>query len=135
MTLVDSQLATRSCMGAASKLSKKEGVNVHTSGFEFGWTGLGRGCIGEVFGGVADFQGLEPGSSPTSGTCFPCSGACGPLRVHKLFTYGPLHGPIFVGRCSGRVAPSLNNARPPPTPPNLIAQGCRDAGTWDRMGL
>ena len=43
--------------------------------------GLGR--IAEVFGGVAEIQGLEPGSSPTSGTCFPCSVACGPLSVHK----------------------------------------------------
>ena len=33
--------------------------------------GLGR--IGDVFGGVADLLGPEPGSSPTSGTCF---GAC-----------------------------------------------------------
>jgi len=39
---------------------------VHTSGFEFGWTGLGRGCIGEVFGGVADSQGEEYSSSPIS---------------------------------------------------------------------
>ena len=54
----------------------KEGVhNVHTLGFGFGCTGVGPGRIGDVFGGVADFQGLAPGSSPTSGTCFPCSGA------------------------------------------------------------
>ena len=51
---------------------------------------LGR--IAEDFGGVTEIQRLEPGSSPTSGTCFPCSGACGPLSVHKLFTDGPLWG-------------------------------------------
>ena len=55
------------------------------------WAGLAK-----VFGGVADIQGLEPGSSPTSGTCFPCSGACEPLSVHKLFTYGPLRGPFLL---------------------------------------
>lgn len=86
MTLVDSQLATRSCMGAASKLSKKEGVNVHTSGFEFGWTGLGRGCIGEVFGGVADFQGEEPGSSLTSWAS----------ECAQIVLLGPLRGPYFL---------------------------------------
>ena len=48
------------------------------------WDGLRR-----FFGGVAEIQLLEPGSSPTSGTCFPCSGARGPLSVHKLFTLGP----------------------------------------------
>lgn len=31
--------------------------------------GLGR--IGDVCGGVADFEVLEPGSSPTAGTVFP----------------------------------------------------------------
>ena len=49
--------------------------NVHTLGFGSGRTGAGLGRIAEVLGGVADIQGLEPGSSPTSGTCFPCSGA------------------------------------------------------------
>ena len=50
---------------------KKEGVhNVHTRGFGFGCTGAGPGRIGYVFGGVAVFQGLAPGSSPTSGTVF-----------------------------------------------------------------
>jgi hypothetical protein len=49
----------------------KEGVhNVHTLGFGFGCTGIGLGRIGEVFGGVADFHGLAPGSSPTSGTTY-----------------------------------------------------------------
>ena len=68
------------------EVGKKEGVhNVHTLGFGLGRTGHGLGRIAEVFGGVAEIQGLEPGSSPTSGTCFPWSGACGPLSVHKLF--------------------------------------------------
>ena len=66
---------------------KKEGVhNVHTLGFGSSRISAGLGRIGEVFRGVAEIQGLEPGSSPTSGTCFPCSGACEPLSVHKLFT-------------------------------------------------
>jgi hypothetical protein len=51
---------------------QKEGVhNVHTLGFGFGCTGVGLVRIGDVFGGVAGFQGLAPGSSPTSGTVFP----------------------------------------------------------------
>ncbi|MDQ0821452.1 hypothetical protein QFZ79_003829 [Arthrobacter sp. V4I6] len=50
----------------------KEGVhNVHTWGFGFGCTGVGLRRIGEVFGDIADFQGQESGSSPTSGTRFP----------------------------------------------------------------
>ena len=62
---------------APLRQGKKEGVhNVHTLGFGSGRTGGGLGRIAEVFGGVAETQGLESGSSPTSGTCFPCSGAC-----------------------------------------------------------
>ena len=45
--------------------------SVHTLGPGLGRTGAGLGRIAEVFGGVADIQGLEPGSSPTSGTVFP----------------------------------------------------------------
>ncbi len=72
---------------------EKVGVhNVHTRGFGFGCTGIGLGRIREVFGGVAYFQGMAPGSSPTSGTCFPCSGAFKPLSVHKLCCEGPLRG-------------------------------------------
>jgi hypothetical protein len=49
--------------------AKKQGVhNVYTQGSGLGCTGAGRRRIGEVCGGVADFQGLESGSSPTSGT-------------------------------------------------------------------
>jgi hypothetical protein len=71
----------------SSTVDRKEGVhNVHTRGFGSGRTGAGLARIGDVFAGVADLQGLESGSSPTSGTCFPCSGACEPLSVHKLFT-------------------------------------------------
>ena len=62
---------------------------VHTSG-----VGLGR--IPHVSAGVLCLQGLESGSSPTSGTCFPYSGACGPLSVHKLFTCGSLRGPFLL---------------------------------------
>ena len=29
---------------------------------------------------------------PPRAQCFPCSGACQPLSVHKLFTYGALRG-------------------------------------------
>ena len=55
-----------------AEVGKKEGVhNVHTLGLGSGRTGAGPGRIAEVFGGVADIQGLEPGSSPTSGTVFP----------------------------------------------------------------
>ena len=55
------------------KMLTKVGVHiVHTRGFGFGCTGTGLGRIAEVFGGVAGFQGQAPGSSPTSGTCFPC---------------------------------------------------------------
>jgi hypothetical protein len=45
--------------------------NVHTQGFGSGRTGAGLGRTADVFGGVASFQGLEPGSSPTSGTAYP----------------------------------------------------------------
>ena len=45
--------------------------SVHTLGHGLGRTGAGLGRIAEVCGGVAEMQGLEPGSSPTSGTVFP----------------------------------------------------------------
>ena len=70
-----------------------EGVDtVYTLAVGLGRTTAGLGRTGDVFGGVASIQRLEPGSSPTSGTCFPCSGACEPLSVHKLFTYRRLGG-------------------------------------------
>jgi hypothetical protein len=62
--------------GFGLNMPTKKGVhNVHTLGFGFACSGIGLGRIGDVFGGVAGFRGLAPGSSPTSGTCFPCSGA------------------------------------------------------------
>ena len=65
-----------SSLVGCAEVGKSEGVhNVHTLGFGSGRTGAGLGRIGEVCGGVAGLQGLKPGSSPTSGTCFPCSGA------------------------------------------------------------
>jgi hypothetical protein len=52
-----------------AEVRKEEGVhNVHTLGFGSGRTGGGLGRIAEVFGEVAEIQGLESGSSPTSGT-------------------------------------------------------------------
>ena len=58
-------------MGFGLEMPTKEGVHtVHTLGFRLACTGIGPGRIGDVFGGVADFQGLAPGSSPTSGTVF-----------------------------------------------------------------
>ena len=55
-----------------AEVGEKEGVhNVHTLGFGSGRITAGLGRIADVFGGVADFEGLEPGSSPTSGTVFP----------------------------------------------------------------
>jgi hypothetical protein len=60
-----------SSLVGGAEVGKKEGVhNVHTLGCGSGRTGAGLGRIPEVFGGVADLQGLEPGSSPTSGTVF-----------------------------------------------------------------
>ena len=44
-----------------AEVGKKEGVhNVHTLGLGSGRTGAGPGRIAEVFGGVANSQGLEP---------------------------------------------------------------------------
>jgi hypothetical protein len=68
-----------------TEVARKEGVhNVHTLGCGWGLTGAGLGRIAEVFGGVAGIQGLESGSSPTSGTVFSLFRACGPLTVHKF---------------------------------------------------
>jgi hypothetical protein len=92
------------------KMLTKEGVhNVHTRGFGFGCTDAGLVPIGEVFGGVAVFQGLAPGSSPISGTCFPCSGTCLPLSVDILCCEGPLRGPfsLVAGGVASCLLPSL----------------------------
>ena len=45
--------------------------SVHTLGLGLGRTGAGLGRIAYVSAGVQCLQGLEPGSSPTSGTVFP----------------------------------------------------------------
>jgi hypothetical protein len=91
------------------KLVRKEGVHcVHTLGLRLGHTDAGRSRIGDVFGGVADFQGPEPGSSPTSGTCFPCSGACGPLNVYKSPFMVPCGG-SFLLVADALAAPSLGS--------------------------
>ena len=45
--------------GWGAEVGKKEGVhNVHTRDFGLGRMSAGLGRIGEVFGGVADIQGL-----------------------------------------------------------------------------
>jgi hypothetical protein len=71
MELVPSVGLSHSCERYI-ELVKKEGVrNVHALGLGLGRIGAGLGRIGEVSGGVAGLQGLESGSSPTSGTVFP----------------------------------------------------------------
>ena len=83
--------------------------NVNTLGVGLALAGVGSGRIPHVSVRAQCLRGLECSSSPTSGTCFPCSGACEPLSVHKLFTDGPLRGPFFVGgRFCSRVAPFLD---------------------------
>jgi hypothetical protein len=74
-------------------MGKKDCVHiVHTLGFGSGRTGSGLGRIAEVFGGVADIQGPEPGSSPTSGTAFPVvrGGFC--FNVWTLTRLAPSDG-------------------------------------------
>jgi hypothetical protein len=81
----------RSLVGRA-EVGKKEGVhNVHTLGFGLGRTGAGLGRIAEVFGGVVETQGLEPGLSPTSGTVFSLlRGLFGAFFVWTVSTLSPL---------------------------------------------
>lgn len=75
---------------------KKESVDtVHTLPVGLGRTSAGLARFGHVSGGMADSGGPEPGSSPTSGTYFPSSGAGWPLSVDNLFTDGPLRGAFF----------------------------------------
>jgi hypothetical protein len=66
--------------------------SVHTFGFGLGRTSVGSGRIPHVSAGAQCLQGLECSSSPTSGTCFPCSGPWGPLSVDKLSTCRPFGG-------------------------------------------
>ncbi|MET3949099.1 hypothetical protein ABIB49_003825 [Arthrobacter sp. UYCu512] len=80
-----------SLVGGA-EVGKKEGVhNVHTLGFGSGRISAGLGRIAEVFGRVAENQGLEPGSSPTSGTVFPqVRGVFGAFFVWTVSTLSAL---------------------------------------------
>jgi hypothetical protein len=72
---------------------------VHTLGFGLGRTGAGLARIGDVCGGVAEIQGLEPGSSPTSGTFSHVRG-CRPLSVDgQISCYGPFGGFSLVNVC------------------------------------
>ena len=62
-----------------------EGVHIApTLGFGLGRIGAGLARNVRVFGGVESLQVLKPGSSPSSGTCFPCSGEC--MTVCVLLT-------------------------------------------------
>jgi hypothetical protein len=74
--------------GWGLKAGRTEGVhNVHTLGFGSGSIGAGLDRIAEVFGGVTDSRGLEPGSSPTSGTVSPqVRGLFGVFRVDSVHT-------------------------------------------------
>ena len=89
--------------GSCSKLSKsvsKEGVdNVHRFGFGLGRTHAGLARIPYAFGSSQCSQGRECSSSPTSGTCFPCSGACGPLNVYKPPLWAPAGAHFCCGCC------------------------------------
>ena len=63
---------SRQTSGPGNRMDKNEGVhNVHPLGFGSGRTGIGLGRIAEAFGGVAEIEVLECGSSPTSVTVFP----------------------------------------------------------------
>ena len=64
--------------------------SVHTFGVGLGRASVGLARIPYVSAGVQCLQGLEPGSSPTSGTCFPCSGAFWCFFVCTLCTLPPL---------------------------------------------
>jgi hypothetical protein len=60
---------------------------VHTLGFGSGLSGAGLARIAEVCGGGAEIQGMEPGSSPTSGTVFSLfRGFLVVFRVHIVHT-------------------------------------------------
>jgi hypothetical protein len=80
-------------MRASPEIDQKRGVDtVNTLGAGLGRTSAGLARIANVFGSSQRLQGRERGSSPTSGTCFPLSGACEPLTVHKLCWMGPFGG-------------------------------------------
>jgi hypothetical protein len=69
--------------GLPGMWQKRSVYKVHTFGFGLGRTSTGLVRIGYVSAGLQSLQGLECSSSSTSGTCFPCSGAYGPLDVYK----------------------------------------------------
>jgi hypothetical protein len=122
---------------------------VHTFGVELGRTGAGSGRTPHVSGSSQCLQGLECGSSPTSGTVFPQVrggfGASDPVyRVHT-----PLRG-VFMTLCwSRRIyrwtflwpgAPFLEHGDFLPCCYFIARQGrsdmtCFELGEWDRGGL
>jgi hypothetical protein len=59
---------------------------VHTLGFGSGRSGAGLGRIAELFGGVADFRGLDPVRVPPRARVFPVRGFLVFLRVHIVHT-------------------------------------------------
>jgi hypothetical protein len=67
--------APRACSLDGASRDKKEGVDiVHTLGFGFGCTGVGPGRSGDVFGGVADYQGERLVRVPSWARVFPVQG-------------------------------------------------------------
>jgi hypothetical protein len=60
-------------------------------------------CFGEK---SSVCKGWNPVRVPPRAQCFLCSETCWPLKVHRLFTCGPLSGPFSSGgRCGGRRPP------------------------------
>jgi hypothetical protein len=85
--------------GSNIDVVKKEGVyKARTLGFASGRIWAGLGWSQHVSGETQCLRGRECSSSPTSGTCFPCSGACAPLNVYKSPLMGPCGGPGLVWR-------------------------------------
>jgi hypothetical protein len=81
--------------------------NVHTLDIGSGGTGFGSGRIPHVFAEAQCLQGRECSWSPTSGTCFPCSGACGQLSVYKSPLWAPAEAHFLLVTVAGPGAPSL----------------------------
>ena len=74
--------------------------SVHTLGPGLGRTGAGLARIPYVWAGVQCLQGLEPGSSPTSGTVFPqVRSFLVFLRVDSVHT---LASDLMFGVCGSR---------------------------------
>ena len=76
--------------------------SVHTLGLGLGRTGAGLGRIPYVSAGGPCLQGLEPGSSPTSGTCFPFRGWWASECAQSVHCWAPSGAFLFPGRCCGR---------------------------------